>query len=318
MNETNTNSSHSVPEERILLVLHNALHQFAPLNLTIGDIVLTERSFYFVRYGDFQYSGSLGKGAGFLIGGLAGGIATSIGERDKLTNARDEANEIRSKLFGFPLRERVTQYSQSFVHPFDVTERLRTSDETEVSLTLRDGKRLDFVVPPMNAEVQDVVNNWPTSKGQYDVSSDPEGFLVGSASPRELLARVEGGDSTAAAEVYRLGQSEKYAVTIYSELQTKTETERQALYRALSDGPGEFRESLIAVAKKESRDGIGKIVMGSIGVVWAVGFLGWIAISQDSIFMWFMAAGVAFLLGMLVVEGMKKIQRAKEAKGYLC
>ena len=169
----------------------------------------------------------------------------------------------------------------------------------------------------MSVEVQDVISNWPTSKSLYDISNDPDGIFVGSASPRELLARVENGDSNAAAEVYKLGQNEKYSITIYSELQAKTKTERQSLYKVLADGPGEFRKTLIAVADKELGGGIGKIIIGFIGVVWAVGFLGWIAISEDSIFMWFMAAGFVFFLGMQVFEGVKKIKRAKEAKGYL-
>ncbi len=100
-------------DERVVLVLHNALHQFAALNLAIGDLVLTDRCVYFVRYHDFQYSGSLGRGAGFLLGGLAGGIATSIGERDKLTNARETANTTRGKLYSFPLGQRITEYPNS-------------------------------------------------------------------------------------------------------------------------------------------------------------------------------------------------------------
>jgi hypothetical protein len=317
MNETVTNNVLNIADGGVLLLLHNALHQFAPLNLTIGDIVLTERYFYFIRYYDFQYFGSLGKGAGFLVGGLSGGIASSISERDNLTKARNVANELRSKMFGFKLEERVKQYSQSYVYSIDKTELLQTSDEYNLSLTLRDGKYLKFVVPPMSAEVVDVISNWPLSKSLYDISKDIEGFFVGSASPQELLARVESGDSNAAAEVYKLGQQEEYAVTIYTELQSKTETKRQALYKVLAKGSEEFRKNLIVLAKKESFEGKRKIFVGSIAVVILVPFQVWIAISQDSILMWFAAPVFSYFVGMMVFEGAKQLKRSKEAKGHL-
>ena len=46
--------------------------------------------------------------------------------------------------------------------------------------------------------------------------------------PLHELIRVQGGDTHAAEELYRLGQNTKYAVTLYSELQAKAEDERQA------------------------------------------------------------------------------------------
>lgn len=156
------------------------------------------------------------------------------------------------------------------------------------------------------------------NEGAY---SGPERFFIGNASPRELLTRAESGDSKATAEVYKLGRNAAYADTLYSELQIKRGTKRRVLFKVMANGPGEFRRSLMTAAKKDSGDGFGKIVTGSIGVPFAAGLLGLTAISQSSnfssVFMCLLFAFMAYSSCTSVVEGVKKIQRAKEAKGHL-
>lgn len=151
--------------------------------------------------------------------------------------------------------------------------------------------------------------------------STPKSFFTGDPSPRELLARAENGDANATEEVYKLGRSEKYALTFYSELQVKTEAKRRVLFKVLADGPGEFRNSLINAAKKESGDGFGKVLIGSIGTPFSFALLGIATIIQSSflntIFLGLLFAFMAYSSCALVIEGAKKIQRAKEAKGHL-
>jgi hypothetical protein len=317
MNEANQATGQAKRAVRILLVLHNALHRPAPLNAAIGDIVLTDQALCFIRYHDFPYAGSLAGGAGFLIGGVPGAMAASLGGKNDLAAARNVANACRSKLYGFRLGERVKRHSLSFVCPPAAMAKLEASSESELSLTLRDGKRFNFAVPPISAEVRDVINSWPSSRSLYDASSDPEGFFLGGASPRELLRRIVSGDSNAAAEVYRLGLREKYAITLYSELQVIAITERQAILAAFANAPEVFRQSLAAVARKELLRGIGEAFGVSILALLLGGILGWIAISERSIFAGLLAPCAVAFFGRVAILAVKRVQRARSVRRYL-
>ena len=317
MDDAQTHDSPDQSGERLLAVLHDALHQHAPLNATIGDIVLTDRAFRFLRYHDFQFSGSLGEGAGFLLGGVAGAIAVSVGDRGSLKTAREMAKERRSKLFGFPLKDRVARLPDSVAHSSDTIERLRISDDGELSVLLRSGERLAFYVPTTSAELRAAVDDWPRSESRYDREGDPDGFFVGSASPGELLDRAGAGDSSAASELHELARRPEYAVALYSELGTKAADERRALLGVLAQGPPEFREALLAVARRESIDGLGKIIGGLLGIPVFGFLLGAVAITQESILAWIFAALMVLMAGGYAAIGVGERRRARETREFL-
>jgi hypothetical protein len=147
---------------------------------------------------------------------------------------------------------------------------------------------------------------------EKDKSSGP--YITSVGWVQELLARIERGDSNAAAEVYKLGQQEKYATIILGVLLTMTETKRQALYKVLANDTEEFRNTLIAVVKKESFDRIYRIiaccviVLAGVKAIWN---------SWDSILLWILFAGFSFFGGMLIFIGAKKLKVANEAKESL-
>jgi hypothetical protein len=151
---------------------------------------------------------------------------------------------------------------------------------------------------------------------ETDTNSDLN-LAKGGASLRELLARIESGDLNAASEVYKLGQQEKYAAIIYSELKAKTETQRQALYKALANGPEEFRKTLIEVTKKESFAGIRNIIIMSIGVVILLPYTLVGAIENDSILIGLIGAVPSIFMGMFIPVGAKQLKCAKEVKKHL-
>lgn len=317
MNETNQTTSQDKPVDQIFLVLHDVLYRFASLNLAIGDIVLTSRSFSFVRYHDFQYAGPLGTAGGALIGGLAGGIAASMSEKRKLDVARNFAKECRSKLYGFPLGERESLYPKSIVRAPAAVADLRASGKSQISVTMRGGERFEFIVGPMSDEIQAVINSWPASHGLYDLSSDPEGFFVGGdASPKDLLRQAAGGDSKAAARIYRLAKDTKYAFALYSEIKAINLPERQELSTSFADAPEEFRQSLIAAAKKESSVGAEAIKAVSMVAVLSVGIGIWGALTFSIDFLYFLGLTL-LMVGFLIVPNVKKVRCAKEIMNLL-
>jgi len=334
MTGENPTGIHDSPDNRILLVVHDALYKIAPLGAAIGDIVLTTHSFYFLRYDNFVYSRTFAKIAGVLAGVDAGSVAASEGEKNSLANAHQNPPRSQSNLYGFRLSERLGNHADSLVLPSERIKELKASGASVVSLTDLDGKRYDFFCPPLGADVQNLINRWPASEGQYDSSGDPEGFLVGSASLRELLRRLRGGDSSAAAEIYRLGQDERYAATLYAEIQAKEEPERLDLWRSLAPGPQDFRNPLMAVADQELRGIIGQIIkmvfaivvilMTALiaGILAAFGFFHWLAssVSYGSAFKsWCLFLGglailALFGLGIFLLDGRNRIWRTKDVK----
>ncbi len=92
------------------------------------------------------------------------------------------------------------------------------------------------------------------------------------------------------------------------------------MYREFSSSPAEFKSSLLDIAKKEAKDGTGKIAIGTLGVIWAAGFFGWGAFALGSIqgsLMGVFGLLVAFFLGAIAMDGWTKVRRAREARSQL-
>ncbi len=114
-----------------------------------------------------------------------------------------------------------------------------------------------------------------------------------------------------------VGESDKFVVAFYAELRSYADDERQALMRKLTKVPVKYGNSLIEVVKKEASDGRKKVVIGALGTLWAIGFLGYIAIILRSIFMVCLALLVVYLLGDSLFGGLHKIRLAIEIRAYL-
>jgi len=94
-------------EGPVLFVLENAFFQFAPLNIQVGDLFLTQEHICFVPYTIFISTGKVGVAAGALMGGLAGGAAASLTEKNYRDAALERANNKRKQLWGMNLSERM-------------------------------------------------------------------------------------------------------------------------------------------------------------------------------------------------------------------
>lgn len=248
-------------DEVILLVIHDAVQHTAVSNDSIGDIILTDRGFYFLGYEEIENFQDLWVdfGLGFAV---VGGVVWSLTKKQRFSDSQKNTSRIRQGLYGLGLSKRMTlkgpnmtaTYAPTSFYLADVAE-LRVLTESKITLSTQDAKQFFYWIPErMDLVSQDVVMNWPTSDARYDRASDPEGFFAGSTSPRELLVRVANGDNAAAAEIYQLGLRKNYLKVLFANLLfLKVDDLRNVLSR-FSNAPEEFRDTLLAYAKKIARD----------------------------------------------------------------
>jgi hypothetical protein len=289
MNTTNPTTAHNETDERILLVIHNAVQNFGYSFYMIGDVILTDQCFCFIQYADITDP--------YLLFGLVGGIISVLAEDNRIASLKKDADRVRRGLYGLRLHKRINLKGpiiKSMVLSLADVRILQVQNETQLSLTKQDGNQYNYLVPAMNAQCQKVVNNWPKSESLYDSSSDPDGFFVGSSSPREMLLRIANGDDKAASEIYQLGLRENYMTIIFANLQHLQDHERRNVFNRFSHGPVEFRMSVLAVAGKIAHDSKRNLIIGIILLI-VFGFFGIIAISTLSV-----GSGIPAIIGIIL------------------
>jgi hypothetical protein len=103
-------SGQNIPgNEPVLLVLENVFYQFAPLNIRVGDLFFTPTKIHYIPYASFLSHGGAGVGVASLLGGLAGGIASSIGEGDRRNAAVEAAKKQRNIQWGMTIMDRLAR-----------------------------------------------------------------------------------------------------------------------------------------------------------------------------------------------------------------
>ena len=235
----------TIAEERILLVIHDAFLQIPKLSSSensLGDIILTDRSFYYVAYAhnvdpDFLF-------------GLIGFSISKLTENSRYTALLKNADNKRKTYYGLKL------YERPFLLKFSQVpgNRLCAPEATQISLSTHEGKEFNFRIQPMSAEYQEAINSWPNSPVLYDHYTDPDGFFLGSTSKRELLLRIANGDTVISSEVYQLGLNENFSNLLFGTLFSLEDDVQQKIISVFSNAPVDFRITIMNSARKVLRE----------------------------------------------------------------
>jgi hypothetical protein len=298
-------------EERILLVIHDAVQHTAFSTDSIGDIILTDRAFYFLGFDEIQ-----DLHVDFdLVGAVVAKVVWSITQKQRLNEYQKNTSRIRRGLYGLGLSKRLALKGPNMTATYNPTTftladvaQLRVVTESQISLSTQDAKQYFYWIPEtMDLVSQDVVTKWPTSEACYDRLSDPEGFYAGSTSPRELLLRVAKGDNAAAAEIYQLGLRKDYMNVLFGNLRFLQDDDRRSVLSGFSGAPDEFRDTLLARANKIAKDSK-RYIFFDILLLLVGGLLGVGAISSRD-----MSTGILALL-LLVTGGVGSVNNLRSLK----
>jgi hypothetical protein len=193
---------------------------------------------------------------------------------------------------------------------------LHVLDAAHLSLTTQDGKKYHYLVQAMSPAYQATINAWPEVETLYDRKSDPDGFYVESASPRELLLRIAKGDAAATSEIYQLGLRDNYIRVLFVTLgQLKDDELRKVLIR-FSGAPDKLRDGLLALADKGSRDSRRTLFIGAFLLLVFV-FSALLAISSPSFGMIFVVLLCLFIGGLALSNGIRTLRFVNELKTRL-
>jgi uncharacterized integral membrane protein len=249
-------------DEHIILVIHDAVQQSGFSYYMIGDIILTDKRFYYIEYLTMT-------DPTHLLFGLVGGVIAAITENKRIAKYREDANRFRRSSYGLTISERTakTQPFKTMILTSAEVKNMKVRSETQIALDTQKKSKYHYLVPAMDAATQVAVNNWPNSDPLYEIASDPDGFFVGTSSPKGILERIAKGDSGAVKEIYQLGLDSRYITRIFANLQTITAEPRGIVMGKFTAAPIEFRDALLAVANKVKRDSTRGIMMGCVFAV---------------------------------------------------
>jgi hypothetical protein len=284
--------------EQILLALHGVIQQSINDN-SIGDIILTDRTFHYVVYAQIQDP--------LKMFGLVGGIISAVTDNSRFESLRREADQKRRALYGLKLNERcsIVRLTPEEIKKLDCTS------ETNISLQTLGGKQYYFHVPVMSTEFRNAIINWPKSPVLYDATRDPDGYYVGSASQRELLLRMAKGDRAAASEMYQLCSRESYFAIFFNRYLVLDDIERQKILKFFPGAPIEFRNNLLKFARKTIRNSTRNLIIFLVILLMML-LLGLIAVSAKQVgTIIIVLAGLA-LFGYNLINLARNIKRAKE------
>ena len=121
--------------ENSFFAIEDVFYPFAPLNARVGDIFAIDEGLYFIPYSEFLYSGKNYVGIASLIGGLAGGIAASIGQRDMISGAVQIASKIRTSEWGMKINERFQMHKGSIFIPREDIQNIRVNRDGTALIT---------------------------------------------------------------------------------------------------------------------------------------------------------------------------------------
>ena len=310
MNSSSPATSHAGSDERIILVIHGAVQKFLSA-YTIGDIILTDRRFSFVQYQNISNP--------YAMFGLVGGVITVATENKRIASFHKDADRIRGGLYGVRLDKRMALQGpniKSTTYTLAAVRQLHALDAVHLSLTTQDGKKYQYLVPAMSPAYQVTINAWPEVETLYDRKSDPDGFYVGSASPRELLLRIAKGDAAATSEVYQLGLKDNYIRVLFVSLRQLNDDERRNVLIRFSSAPDKLRDGLLALADKGSRDSRRTLFIGAFLLLVFV-FSVLLAISSPSFGMIFMVVLCLFIGGLALSNGIRTLRFVNELKTHL-
>jgi hypothetical protein len=139
----NVSESLDTSPENSFFAIEDVFYLFKPLNARVGDIFGIDEGLYFIPYSEFIFPGKNYAGIASLSGGLAGGIAAFIGERDITNAALQIASKIRTSEWGMRITERFQIHKSSiFIQREDIQHFRIDKDGTALITTSK--SRFEF------------------------------------------------------------------------------------------------------------------------------------------------------------------------------
>jgi len=246
---------------RIRLAVEDAIWPYAPLNVGVGDLLFVDRDVYYICY---CQSVTQSGGAGFVVGGLVGGLSASSLDKARLEGGMQAAVETRKLFYALSLDERVEQLERSTVVrcPASVIYDDKTSSITCTSST---GEKTTFYVPRMGYAARSVLAEFPEGGDSLYPQEDPYGLLVQAPSPKELTERLAQGQIESAA-LDEIASNAQYMFSFYHRVKQMRREQQDALVANLRRTPLRFREALSQAVsqtrKKESQSHNSSVFIG--------------------------------------------------------
>jgi len=315
-------------ESRTLLVIENAVCQQIPMNLSIGDLYITDDGITFMSYATAQKTDTVGG----LVAGATGYLGAKAGDRQSLKEAKQTAASKRGEAYGSTIAERRKRYKDSFfLARADISHLKCKATEGKIICTLRSGREREFFVPEAG-KYESELANYPSGHVLYDAKLDPHGILLELPSPQALLRMIT-ADTSAVARIAergigRMAADDKYMLAFYSGFMKEPETTRKSIAEKAAEMPPAFAASLANRMEENMRKTrrslpgcvlIGLVVslaIGGFGIVLLRGALD--AVGKDFAYLFLAAAIVGIVMcPVVIIWNLNKIKHIKQLLSIL-
>jgi hypothetical protein len=211
-----------------------------------------------------------------LIGGIAGGIAASIGDSGQLSSARDHANECRERSYGLSIVEREKDFPGSFSYKQEQVKKL-DYDAKELCLTVQDsdGKKMQFYIPNLTQDAIQIIQTYPTDGSCYDTDNDPHGLKLGCISPKQLsVSLLDDTKENINDFLTVISKNERYMFAFLSQTKKMVLDNQRKAVETLKILPNEFRAALREATKKDLNIEGGNLFMAIMMLFSSLGLIG--------------------------------------------
>lgn len=263
--------------EQGFFCVENIFYLPTPLNATVGDLFATSNGIYYICYGDFLHTGYLGGFTASALGGLVGGIAASIGDKQRVDGALESAAAERSKQIGTPMVERLTKHPRSVFIPRDAIRLLEAEVQSKkIRLSYGDAT-LDYfgsVSERLAAEFHEYVAGTaiPTGIHGLDLTfPTPRGLLTLLASGRDLGMALSVFDA--------MSKNRRFLVDLFAAFTMLQDSEKPAACQGLARAPRIFSSTLASVITTDVAQQKRKALLSGLGWLLSVSLWGFLLIA---------------------------------------
>jgi len=248
---------------RIRLAIEDAVWPYVALNVGVGDLLFVDSDVYYICYSpEVTQSG----GAGYVVGGLVGGLSGASLDKARLDGAKQSTAGIRRQYYGLSLDERVEQLRHSLIirNPASVVYNDRASS---IICTSSTGEKTTFFVPKIAKAARALLEEFPEGEDSLYPQEDPYGLLIRASSPKVLAEMLAQGQVDEAV-LDEVASNQQYMLSFYQRVRLMPGEQQGALVENLRHTPARFRASLsLTVADSQKKDSFTRKNTVTIGVI---------------------------------------------------
>jgi len=225
--------------EKCFFVVENCFYSFVRLEVSVGDIFVTDKGIHYIPYNNVMVTGGTGTGIAYLIGGVTGIIAATAGDKERIKGALKIADENRTEEWGMKLDERLKKHPRAFYVPKESIINFEGSKDNLIIVA--HDRRWEFgtnVFIKYKQDLHDYLSGKEVSR------SDTYGFNIKFHAPKIFL------DSLLADKMYPLNSSnelmleiaedQKYMLQLYSIFERMITREQISISKAMRHFPEAF------------------------------------------------------------------------------